>query len=94
MIEWLEQHQLPCLYHQLLGFECPFCGFQTALLYLLKGDLSTSFVAWPPLLPFLLTLGLLLFRFMFSRPGWGVIRNVLWVDLGIILVSWIVKLVF
>ncbi len=59
MIEWLQRHSLPCFYKQYLGVECPGCGFQWALIELLKGNILGSFFIYPALIPFiLLTLGL------------------------------------
>ena len=46
----------------LLG-PCPFCGFQRSIAALLRGDLTTSFLLYPALLPILVSVaGLLLFK--------------------------------
>ena len=42
---------LPCAYKSLFGIDCPICGFQRALVWLLKGDFTQSFSIYPPLLP-------------------------------------------
>ena len=47
MIEWLEAHQLPCFFREIWGIQCPGCGFQTALLLLLKGNIQAAVVSWP-----------------------------------------------
>ena len=52
MLEWLESHQLPCLVRHYLGVECPGCGFQTALLLLLRGEWKGAFFAYPAIYPF------------------------------------------
>ncbi len=44
---------LPCAYKSVLGFDCPICGFQRALLLLFKGKLMESLITYPPLLPIL-----------------------------------------
>lgn len=59
MIEWLEAHQLPCFIKAIWGIRCPGCGFQTALLSLLKGDIQVAVVTWPGIVP-LFVFGLLL----------------------------------
>ncbi len=61
MLEWLESHQLPCLIRHYLGVECPGCGFQTALLLLLRGEWKGAFFAYPAIYPLLafLVLGIL-----------------------------------
>ena len=46
MIEWLEAHQLPCFFREIWGIQCPGCGFQTALLLLLKGNIQAAVVSW------------------------------------------------
>ncbi len=75
LIEWLEQHQLPCIYRQVLGIPCPACGLQRSFIALLKGHFLESLRVYPPLLPVLflfLFLGLhLLFKF---RNGASVLR--------------------
>ncbi len=58
---------LPCLYKNLFNLECPGCGFQRSLFFLLKGDVSASLsMYWatiPILLMFLYCLIHLRFRF-------------------------------
>ena len=44
-------HLLPCAYKSLFGIDCPICGFQRALVFLLHGDIKQSFLIYPPLLP-------------------------------------------
>ena len=51
MIEWLEAHQLPCFFREIWGIQCPGCGFQTALLLLLKGNIQAAVVSWPGIVP-------------------------------------------
>ena len=34
---------------------CPFCGFQRSVVALLRGDLTTSFLLYPALLPILVS---------------------------------------
>lgn len=51
MLEWLETHQLPCLFREIFGIICPGCGFQRALLLLLRGEVGEAFCVWSGLLP-------------------------------------------
>lgn len=53
-IGWLQDHLLPCPFKYLTGIDCPGCGFQRALLALLRGDLHGSFFIYPPTIPLLL----------------------------------------
>lgn len=75
---------MPCAYRQLLGFDCPFCGGQRALLLLLQGRVWASVCTFPALIPLLATL-LLVRRKRF-------LKIMLVADLAIVLVAWIVKL--
>lgn len=47
----MENYLLPCAYQSLFGIECPICGFQRALVLLLRGDIKQSFFMYAPLLP-------------------------------------------
>lgn len=64
MLKWFQYHMLPCPYKSLFGIDCPTCGVQRALLFLLRGDIKSSFLMYPPLVPLLLLLTLLAVRFL------------------------------
>ena len=57
----LESNMLACPSKTWAGIACPGCGFQTSLVALLRGNLTESWNHYPPLLPFLLLMALLLF---------------------------------
>lgn len=59
-LHWIDSHLLACPVKAIGGFDCPGCGFQRAGIALLRGDLATAWEHYPPLLPFLATLVLLL----------------------------------
>lgn len=67
MFKWLEDHSLPCAYKYLLGIDCPLCGSQRATFFLLKGEFSKSFQMYPPLVPVLLLLLLLVAKLIFPK---------------------------
>lgn len=58
---WLEQHQQTCIFREYWSVQCPGCGFQTALIALLRGQLCDSLAAYPMLIPVLFTF-ILFFR--------------------------------
>ena len=60
LFHWLNDHLLRCPVQALLGIDCPGCGFQRALLALLQGDLQGCWEMYPPMLPFLATMALVL----------------------------------
>lgn len=47
---------LPCPIKFVTGFDCPGCGLQRSFYLLLKGEFSESFLQFPPLLFFIITL--------------------------------------
>jgi len=89
LIKWLEEHYLPCAYKQLFGFECPVCGFQRALIELLKGNFLESFMLYPALIPSLILVVVfishLLIRSSVSR---GILLWTARIDLIIILLAY------
>lgn len=76
---------MPCAYRQLFGFDCPFCGAQRATLLLLQGRFWESFQLFPALLPMGATLLVIRHR--------RLLRIMLWVDLAILLGSWLLRLI-
>ncbi len=66
MINWLEQHLVTCLSVKYLGMECPGCGMQRAFIALLRGQFADSLHYNPALLPFLITVVMLLFHLKFD----------------------------
>jgi Protein of unknown function (DUF2752) len=92
-MDFLEANTLPCFYKLLLGVDCPGCGFQRAVLALLKGDFKASFYYYPALLPLFLTFGVtalhLTFRF---RNGAAYVKYAFLSTTFIITVSFIIKL--
>jgi hypothetical protein len=54
--DWLEAHSLPCLNKKLLGIPCPGCGFQRAVIALMRGDLAEAWEMYPAIFPILGTL--------------------------------------
>lgn len=49
MIEWLQNHMLPCAYKSIFGIDCPLCGAQRSFILLLQTDLGGSLKMYPPL---------------------------------------------
>lgn len=74
LFEWLGHHLLPCPFKYFTGYDCPGCGLQRSLLFLLKGDLSSSFRLYPATLPLLLLALFYLLRHVFKfdpEEKWG-----------------------
>ena len=49
-----EDYMLPCLTKQLLHFDCPGCGLQRSIVFLLKGDFVAAFEMYPAIYPMIL----------------------------------------
>lgn len=90
---WLESHQLPCPFKQLTHLDCPGCGFQRSVVLLLKGDIPGSFFMYPALIPILLLFTMLVLHVILKfRNGANILKYMYFFCTGIILVSYIYKL--
>ena len=58
----MKADMLPCLNKQILGVECPGCGIQRAISYLLDGNFITAFETYPAIYTLILFFGVLLFN--------------------------------
>jgi hypothetical protein len=57
----MEEHMLPCMNKQLFGIECPGCGTQRAIAFLLDGEFYEALKIYPAiytLILFFLVVGL------------------------------------
>lgn len=75
---------MPCAYREFYGMDCPFCGGQRSALLLLQGRFRESFLLFPALIPLAATL------FFIGRKR--VLRVMLWLDLVLIVGSWLIRL--
>jgi hypothetical protein len=92
---WLEAHMQPCPVKELLGFDCPGCGVQRSLIFLLRGDLFQSVKMYPALLPMLSLLLFLLVHLVFKfRRGGIYLKNIFVFSVSVMLVSYILRLCY
>lgn len=94
MIEWFENHMLPCPVYQLIGYECPGCGMQRAIIELMKGNLWESIINYPALLPltFMFVFLFMHLKFDFTN-GAKILKFVFILNAIIISLSYILKLI-
>lgn len=94
LIQWLENHLQPCIYKQSLGIECLGCGFQRALIALLKGNIWESIVLYPALTPIITLFGALILHLIFHfKNGASLLKYLFIGNICIIVVSYIIKII-
>ncbi|MBL7703278.1 MAG: DUF2752 domain-containing protein [Ferruginibacter sp.] len=90
---WLETHQVPCIFKSFTHIDCPGCGVQRSLVLLLKGDFYGSFYMYPALMPIMLLFAVLLLHVILKiRNGAIILKYMYFFCTGVILVSYIYKL--
>lgn len=76
MIDWLEQHLSQCFFKSHFNMECPGCGMQRSLIALLKGDVLESLHYHVALIPFIITISLLIVQLIIKHEKGG--KWVMW----------------
>ena len=90
---WLEAHQLPCMFKAVTHFDCPGCGMQRSFILLIKGDVVSSFLMYPALLPIMLLFAFLILHITTKiKNGAAILKFAYIFCAGIIMVSYIYKL--
>jgi len=93
-LDWLEHHLLPCPTKYFFGMECPGCGMQRAIIELLRGNLVESIKLYPPLIPMLLMLVVLVINLKVNSAVWQKVLKYFFVaNVAIILINYIFKFI-
>jgi hypothetical protein len=93
LIDYYEKHMPACFYHKYLGIDCPGCGFQRSLIYLLKGDIVASLKMFPALIPILIMLFYLVFHLIFKfKKGHKVLLYLFITSASLIVINYIFKI--
>ncbi|MBR3947104.1 MAG: DUF2752 domain-containing protein [Bacteroidales bacterium] len=93
-LDWLEHHLLPCPTKHFLGIECPGCGMQRAIIELLRGNLVDSIKLYPPLIPMLLMLVVLVINLKVNSAVWQKVLKYFFIaNVAIILINYIFKFI-
>ncbi|WP_431167062.1 DUF2752 domain-containing protein [Tenacibaculum halocynthiae] len=89
----LEDYMLPCLNKKLFGVDCLGCGFQRAIVHVLKGEFFDAFKMYPAIysLLFFLIYILLNFKFKFNNSQ-KTIRFLLLLNIILIVGNFILKI--
>ncbi len=90
----IENFMLPCYTKQLWGFDCPGCGMQRSIVFLLKGEFGAAFEMYPAIYPMLLLFGFLIMDKLYSIKYSSKITNILMIGtVGILLTNYILKFI-
>ena len=93
-LDWLEHHLLPCPTKYFFGVECPGCGMQRAIIELLRGNLIESIKLYPPLIPMLLMLVVLIINLKVNSAVWQKVLKYFFIaNVSIILINYIFKFI-
>lgn len=85
---------MPCPYKHYLGIDCPGCGMQRAGIELLKGNITESFLAYPPLIPLIVLFLLLISHLIFKFKNGAVILKYLFIFVVVlIIINFTLKLI-
>lgn len=71
MIDWLQKHLFTCSFKSTFGIDCPGCGSQRALISLLKGNITESLSYHAALIPFIITIILLIVQLIKKYENGG-----------------------
>ncbi len=61
-----EDNMLPCISKQLLGMDCPGCGLQRSVAFLLKGEFIEAFKMYPAIYTIILLFGFIILDHFFK----------------------------
>ena len=66
IIEFLKNNMLDCMWVKTLGTQCPGCGLQRSMIFLLEGNLKDSLITYPALIPTIILLVYLMLHLIFK----------------------------
>ncbi len=90
----LEEYMLPCFSKQILGFDCPGCGLQRSVVFLLQGEFLEAFKIYPAIYPIVFLLFLLaLNKFFTFKYANGSIIALMILSVASILTNYILKFI-
>ncbi len=90
-----ESWMLPCISKKITGMDCPGCGIQRSISFLLQGKFIDSFLMYPGLLPIVVLFSFLIIDFFIDIKRSEKIKLFLtFFALGTILISYGIKMAF
>lgn len=90
----IEDYMLPCFTKKLFGFDCPGCGLQRSVTFLVQGDFVAAFEMYPAIYTILpLLVFLLVDAFYKIRYANIIIITLMTSSVALILINFILKLI-
>lgn len=94
LVNWLEDHMLPCPYSKYFGVDCFGCGMQRSFIALLKGNFIDSFYFYPALFPMLVLFTLLIIHLIFKfKHGAKWLKYNFIIVVSIVVINFLMKLI-
>lgn len=94
LANWIEKNQTACHYYSTTGMKCPGCGLQTAIIELLRGNFTDSFLAYPALLPIIFTIiwSIVFFAIFKTKKGLKFLIVLIIIDVLLIFGNWFLQI--
>tara|TARA_R110002050_G_scaffold17110_3_gene51181 strand:- start:5063 stop:5365 length:303 start_codon:yes stop_codon:yes gene_type:complete len=90
----LENYMLPCMNKQIFGIECPGCGIQRSISYLLDGNFIEALKIYPAIYTLIFLVGFVGASLLFDiKNSFKIKIYLLYLNAGIIIVNYIYKMV-
>ena len=95
IIEFLKNNMLDCLSVKIFGTECPGCGMQRSIIFLLEGDLKNSLITYPALIPTIILIFYLILHLIFKfKTGHKWILLMFIINVFIMIVNYVIKIIY
>lgn len=89
----LKEYMLPCLSKQLFGVECPGCGMQRSLVFLVQGDFLAAFKIYPAIFTLIILFGFIILNFKFKfKNSQKIISSLAILNISIIMIRFFIKI--
>jgi len=89
----MEEYMLPCMNKQLFGIECPGCGTQRAITFLIEGEFYEAFKIFPAIYTLILFFGVLFLHFFDKKRNYGKWISTLAILNGLIMIiAYLIKI--
>ena len=90
-----ESWMLPCVSKKITGMDCPGCGIQRSISYLMQGEFVDSFMMYPGLLPIVFLFSFLVLDLFLNIKHSEKIKLLLtFITLGTVLISYAIKMIY